>query len=118
MVIDRLGIFVGRCLSASMSLLGFVALTLVVQYPFLLWISCPLIAAGGLANHMTNMPMARSIPLLSSAFQALTAGCISGVLFYGIIYGMYFLLASAACVIRERQMRNDPREEVLLKTTH
>ena len=64
-----------------MSLLGFVALTMVVQYPFLLWISCPLIAAGGLANHMTNMPMARSIPLLSSAFQALTAGCISGVLF-------------------------------------
>ena len=29
-----------------------------------------------------------------------------------------FLLAPAACVIRERQMRNYPREEVLLGTTH
>ena len=61
-----------------MSLLGFVFLTMVVQHPILLWISCPLIASGGLASHMTNMPMARSIPLLSSAFQALTAGFISG----------------------------------------
>ena len=77
-VIDRLGIFVGRCITSSMSLLGFLLLTMAVQHPILLWISWPLITSGGMASHMTNMPMARSIPLLSSAFQALTAGFISG----------------------------------------
>ena len=77
-LIDRLGIFVGRCISSSMSLIGFVLLTMAVQHPILLWISWPLITSGGMASHMTNMPMARSIPLLSSAFQALTAGFISG----------------------------------------
>ena len=77
-VIDRLGIFVGRCITSSMSLLGFLLLTMAVQHPILLWISWPLITSGGLASHMTNLPMARSIPLLSSAFQALAAGCISG----------------------------------------
>jgi len=87
-VIDRYGIFVGRCISSSMSLLGFVLLTMAIQHPILLWISWPLIASGGLASHMTNMPMARSIPLLSSAFQALTAGFISGGAGVPIIWGM------------------------------
>ena len=71
-----------------MSLLGFVLLTMAIQHPILLWISWPLIASGGLASHMTNMPMARSIPLLSSAFQALTAGFISGGAGVPIIWGM------------------------------
>ena len=71
-----------------MSLLGFVLLTMAIQHPILLWISWPLLASGGLASHMTNMPMARSIPLLSSAFQALTAGFISGGAGVPIIWGM------------------------------
>lgn len=70
-----------------MSLLGFVLLTLIIEHPILLWISWPLIASGGLASHMTNMPMARSIPLLSSAFQALTAGFISAGAGVPIIWG-------------------------------
>ena len=61
-----------------MSLTGFVLLTMAIQHPIFLWISWPLITSGGMASHMTNMPMARSIPLLRSAFQALTAGFISG----------------------------------------
>ena len=58
-----------------------------VQHPILLWISWPLIASGGMASHMTNMPMARSIPLLSSAFQALTAGFVSGAGGVPLIWG-------------------------------
>ena len=61
-----------------MSLLGFILLTMSIEHPILLWISWPLISSGGLANHMTNMPMARSIPLLTSAFQALTSGFMTG----------------------------------------
>ena len=77
-VIDRSGICVGRCIASSMSLLGFILLTMAIEYPILLWISWPLISSGGLASHMTNMPMARSIPLLTSAFQALTSGFMTG----------------------------------------
>ena len=61
-----------------MSLLGFICLTMSIKHPVLLWISWPLISSGGLASHMTNMPMARSIPLLTSAFQALTSGFMTG----------------------------------------
>ena len=49
-----------------------------IKHSVLLWISWPLISSGGLASHMTNMPMARSIPLLTSAFQALTSGFMTG----------------------------------------
>ena len=61
-----------------MSLLGFICLTMSIKHTVLLWIAWPLISSGGLASHMTNMPMARSIPLLTSAFQALTSGFMTG----------------------------------------
>ena len=112
-VIDRSGIFVGRCLSSSMSLLGYLLLTMSIKYPFLLWIACPLMVSGGMANHMSNMPMARSIPLLSSAFQAVTAGCISGgavvpiiwrimrkTLGYEITFGSWLLLGSIVTITK------------------
>ena len=77
-VIDRFGIFVGRCIASSMSLLGFLFLTISIEHPIFLWLTWPLISSGGLASHMTNMPMARSIPLLTSAFQALISGFMTG----------------------------------------
>ena len=68
-VIDRFGIFVGRCIASSMSLLGFVFLTISIEHPFFLWLTWPLISSDGLA---------RSIPLLTSAFQALISGFMTG----------------------------------------
>ena len=84
-----------------------------IQYPILLWLSAPFLASGGMANHMINMPMARSIPLLTSAFQALTAGCISGgavvpviwrlmreTVDYEIIFGSWLILGAAVTVAK------------------
>ena len=112
-VIDLFGIFVGRCISSSMSLLGYLLLTMSIKYPFLLWIACPFMTSGGMANHMSNMPMARSIPLLSSAFQAVTAGCISGgavvpiiwrlmrnTLSYETTFGFWLLLGSIVTITK------------------
>ena len=96
-----------------MSLVGYLLLTMSVKHPFLLWISCPFMITGGMANHMSNMPMARSIPLLSSAFQAVTAGCISGgavvpiiwrlmrnTLSYETTFGFWLLLGSIVTITK------------------
>ena len=112
-IIYSFGIFVGRCISSSMSLFGYLFLTMSIQYRILLWISAPFLASGGMANHMINMPMARSIPLLTSAFQALTAGCISGgavvpviwrlmreTVDYEIIFGSWLILGAAVTVAK------------------
>ena len=66
-----------------------------------------------MANHMINMTMGRSIPLLTSAFQALTAGCISGgavvpviwrsmrkTLDYEIIFGSWLILGAVVTVTK------------------
>ena len=84
-----------------------------IQYPILLWISAPFLGSGGMANHMINMTMGRSIPLLTSAFQALTAGCISGgavvpviwrsmrkTLDYEIIFGSWLILGAVVTVAK------------------
>ena len=62
---------------------------------------------------MINMTMGRSIPLLTSAFQALTAGCISGgavipviwrsmrkTLAYEIIFGSWLILGAVVTVTK------------------
>lgn len=62
---------------------------------------------------MINMTMGRSIPSLTSAFQALTAGCISGgavvpviwrsmriTLDYEIIFGSWLILGAVVTVTK------------------
>ena len=47
------------------------------EEPVLLWVAWPLIASGGITSHISNVTMCRTIPSLTTALQALVAGCLS-----------------------------------------
>ena len=60
-----------------MTISGFILMIFAFDVPVLLWIAWPLIASGGVTSHISNVTMCRTIPSLTTALQALVAGCLS-----------------------------------------
>ena len=49
----------------------------IIKQPVLLWVAWPLIACGGLSNHVANTRSCRTTPSFATAFQAMAGGCMS-----------------------------------------
>ena len=60
-----------------MTISGFILMIFAFSEPVLLWVAWPLIASGGITSHISNVTMCRAIPSLTTALQALVAGCLS-----------------------------------------
>ena len=60
--VERFGMFVGRCVSSVITLLGYILLIFIIKEPLLLWIAWPLMAWGGLrcSFKITFLSLARS----------------------------------------------------------
>ena len=60
-----------------MTISGFILMIFAFSEPVLLWVAWSLIASGGITSHISNVTMCRAIPSLTTALQALVAGCLS-----------------------------------------
>ena len=54
-IVKRFGLFVGRCISSVITLLGYILLIFIIKEPLLLWIAWPLMAWGGLRSSFKMM---------------------------------------------------------------
>jgi len=55
--VKRFGMFVGRCVSSVITLLGYILLIFIIKEPLLLWIAWPLMAWGGLRCSFKMIPL-------------------------------------------------------------
>ena len=77
---DRVGIVISRCASLLLATTGLTVLVLLLNRQIDevtgIWCAWPLIAVGGLGNHISNIRCSRTTPLISATLMYMMSGCL------------------------------------------